>query len=162
MVKPQRAGKRERDGARSKLQASVGVLPGVQHQGAGRHGGHQRSGKLGTNLVPSNTAVTQPLTYPFVVLCVSISTFITHTCSLVFNTGEYPHQCLWFTVGTVSLSLSHSLWFNHGQHHHPPQSLAGDHNVALHPGVQHWAVPPPMPVAHCLWDLSLLQVCVTG
>ena len=35
VVKPQGAGKRERDSAHSKPQVSVGVLPGVQHQGAG-------------------------------------------------------------------------------------------------------------------------------
>ena len=39
MVKPQGAGKRVSDGAHSKLQASVGVLPSVEHQGAGQHGG---------------------------------------------------------------------------------------------------------------------------
>ena len=35
VVKPQGVGKRERDSAHSKPQALVGVLPGVQHQGAG-------------------------------------------------------------------------------------------------------------------------------
>ena len=40
MVKPQGAGKRVRDSAHSKLQASVGVLPSVEHQGAGQCGGH--------------------------------------------------------------------------------------------------------------------------
>ena len=39
-VKPQGVGKRERDGAHSKLQASVGVLPSVEHQGAGQRSGH--------------------------------------------------------------------------------------------------------------------------
>ena len=34
-VKPQGAWKRERDGVCSKLQALVGVLPSVEHQGAG-------------------------------------------------------------------------------------------------------------------------------
>ena len=35
MVKPQVAGKRVRDGACSKLQASVGMLPSVEYQEAG-------------------------------------------------------------------------------------------------------------------------------
>ena len=43
----------------------------------------------------------------------------TSPCSLVLNTREHPHQCLRFTVGTITHSLPHSLWFNCSQHHCP-------------------------------------------
>ena len=91
MVKPQGAGKRVGDGAHSKLQALVGVLPGVQHQGAGvgdRDGDgdvkyHKWVGKwlccgcvaryqIGAKFATSSVTTTSP-------------------CSLVFNTGKHSH-----------------------------------------------------------------------
>ena len=90
-VKPQGTGERERDGACSEPQASVGVLPSVEHQGAGVGDGggdgdakyHKWVGKwlchgcvaryqIGAKFATSSVTTTSP-------------------CSLVFNTGEHSH-----------------------------------------------------------------------
>ena len=87
----QRVGKRERDGAHSKPQALVGVLPGVEHQGAGvGDGGGDGDMKyhkwVGKWLCHGSVA-----RYQISARFATSSVTTTLPCSLVFNTGEHPH-----------------------------------------------------------------------
>ena len=91
MVKPQGVGKRERDSAHSKPQALVGVLPSVEHQGAGvgdggRDGDTKYHKWIGKWLCHSCVA-----RYQIGAKFATSSVTTMSPCSLVFNTREHPH-----------------------------------------------------------------------
>ena len=91
VVKPQGAGKRERDGARSKPQASVGVLPSVEHQGAGVGDGDGDGDAKYHKWVGKWLCCSCVVRYQIGAKFTTSSVTTTSPCFLVFNTGEHPH-----------------------------------------------------------------------
>ena len=90
-VKPQGAGKRERDGAHSKSQASVGVLPGVEHQGAGVGDGDGDGDTKYHKWVGKWLCCSCVARYQIGAKFTTSSATTTLPCSLVLNTREHPH-----------------------------------------------------------------------
>ena len=91
VVKPQGAGKRVRDSAHSKLQASVGVLPSVEHQGAGAGDGGGDGDANYHKWVGKWLCCSCIVRYQISAKFTTSSVTTTLPCPLVFNTGEHSH-----------------------------------------------------------------------
>ena len=91
IVSLQGAGKRERDGACSKLQALVEVLPSVEHQGAGAGDGGKDGDTKYHKWVGKWLCHSCVARYQIGATFATSSVTTTSPCFLVFNTREHPH-----------------------------------------------------------------------